>query len=661
MRTSNVERRTSNVEVKTRQTPSSLRRSTFDVRRSTLVFQSSLLFLLTILTYLPSITNGFIWDDPAYVVNNPTLKTADGLWLIWTDPTATPQYYPMVHTTFWVESQLWGTDHATGFHVDNILLHAIAAVLLWRALATLEIPAAFLAAAIFAVHPVMVESVTWVTERKNVLSIVFYLLAFHAYWQSGLMRPPVAPGVHPGLFSNRWYLVSIALFLFALLSKTVTCSLPAAILLIIWWKRGRLTKQDIKPLIPMLILGLALSSLTSHLEHTRVGARGPDFDWSPMDRCLIAGHAICFYAQKIVWPHPLMFMYPRWDLHADRAMQLIYPGIVMLVVAGLWFTRRWIGRGPIVAVLFFIGTLFPALGFVNVYPMRYSFVADHFQYLASIGLITLIAVGLMRVSKYTAIILLPLTWITWHQQHNYKNARTLWEATIAQNETCWMAHVNLASAISSENKTGKPSDAAMAQSQRALELAPNEADTQWEMGVAMAQRKRWAEAADRFKKATECDDGCAPAWSSLARLLWDHFDTPAAQADAVDDAQKAISINPNQSDPHFVLGCYDELRGDWKNAIQEFNQTLKIDAKDYSAHSHLGNCLLQTGDPGDAAGEYMRVLEHDPKDLPALTNLGNANLMAGRVPQAIECFQKALAINPNWKPAADSLKRIAHQ
>ncbi len=656
MRTSNVERRTSNVEVKTRTISSLLQSSTFDVRRSTFAFQCSFLCLLTILTYLPSMTNGFIWDDPAYVVDNPTLKSAEGLWSIWTDPTATPQYYPMVHTTFWVESQLWGTEHAAGFHVDNILLHAIAAVLLWRALELLEIPGAFLAAAIFAVHPVMVESVAWVTERKNVLSIVFYLLAFHAYWRSGLMQRPVAPDVHPGLVSNRWYLSSLVFFLLALLSKTVTCSLPAAILLIIWWKRGNLTWRDVKPLVQMLIVGLALSSLTSHLEHTRVGARGPDFAWSAMDRCLIAGHAICFYALKIVWPHPLMFMYPKWDLHAP--LQWIYPMVVLVIVAMLWFARRWIGRGPVVAALFFIGTLVPALGFVNVYPMRYSFVADHFQYLASIGLITLFAVGLTRISKFTAVILLPLVWITWHQQSNYKDAKTLWENTIAQNETCWMAHINLAGAISSENKTGRPSEAALAQSERALELAPNEADTQWDMGFAMAERKQWVEAADRFRKATDCDAGCAPAWSSLSRLLWDHFDTPAAQAEAIDAAHKAIELNANQADPHFVMGCYAELRGDWAGAIREFNQTLTIDPKDYSAHSHLGNCLLQTGSTGEAAGEYMKVLEHNPRDLAALTNLGNANLIAGRTQQAVDCYQKAIAIDPNRKPATDALKRL---
>ena len=172
------------------------------------------LFLLAVLTFVPSMTNGFIWDDPAYVIDNQTLKSADGLWRIWTEPQSVPQYYPMVHTTFWLEARLWGTDRAPGYHIDNILLHALAVVLLWRALRAIDLPWPWLAAAIFAVHPVMVESVTWVTERKNVLSIVFYLLAFHAYCQSGRMNQSMASAdTGSKQRQKRWYLFSLLLFL----------------------------------------------------------------------------------------------------------------------------------------------------------------------------------------------------------------------------------------------------------------------------------------------------------------------------------------------------------------------------------------------------------------------------------------------------------------
>jgi tetratricopeptide (TPR) repeat protein len=606
------------------------------------------LFVLTAVTYIPSMTNGFIWDDPQYVVDNPQLKTVDGLWRIWTDTAATPQYYPMVHSTFWIEAHLWGTHNAMGFHIDNILLHALAALLLWQALVILDIPAAFLAAAIFAVHPVMVESVTWVTERKNVLSIVFYLLAFLAYGRSGLIdRLPA---------KRWWYTGAILFFLFALLSKTVTCSLPAAILLIIWWKRGGLSWKDVEPLLPMLVFGLVLSSITSHLEQSQVGAKGPDFQWSPVDRCLIAGHAVCFYAFKIIWPHPLIFMYPRWDLHTDRAVQFIYPSIVILVVATLWFTRKKIGRGPLVAVLFLIGTLVPALGFVNVYPMRYSFVADHFQYLASIGLIVLIAAAFYRLSRFSVVVCLPLAWITWHQQYIYKDAKTLWENTIAQNPTCWMAHINLATELRGENHP----DAAAVQIACALQLAPNEADPHYEYGRNLAWQSKWPQAISQFRQAIQCDPDREQIWGLLSAALWDHSGTPQGQAQAVDDARHALSLK-DVGEAHYVLARFAELRGDLPAAIDEYKKALLDDDENYLWHQNLGNCLLETGHPGEAAGEYQRVLGHDRKNAVAWTNLGYAYLSAGRAPtEAARCFQNALALDPNLKLARQGLSRTQH-
>jgi tetratricopeptide (TPR) repeat protein len=611
------------------------------------------LFVLTVATYIPSMLNGFIWDDPQYVVDNPTLKSAEGLWSIWTDPWATPQYYPMVHSTFWVEAQIWGTQNAAGFHVDNILLHALAVVLLWRLLASFEIPCAWLAAAIFAVHPVMVESVSWVTERKNVLSIVFYLMAFRAYRKSGGFGQAERSQHSP----RYWYFASLGLFLLALWSKTVTCSLPAAILLVLWWKRGRITWADIKPLIPMFAIGLLLSAFTGHLERTHVGARGPDFNWSIIDRGLIAGHAICFYALKLVWPHPLIFMYPKWDLHAPGGSQFIYPAIAFIVPITLLLLRRLIGRGPLAAVLFFIGTLTPALGFVNVYPMRYSFVADHFQYLASIGLITLFAAAFAKLKRrlqFTpALSLVPLIWLTVRQQLIYKDQETLWNNTIAQNPACWMAHINLAGVYQRAGRL----DEAMNQSELALKTAPNEADTQYDMGVAMAFRKNWEQAEQRFRNAVQIDPQCSYAWSDLSLVLWQHIGTPEAQAEAVQAANTAIEINPHLSSAHFVRGCYAELRNDLKAAIDEYHQALTIDPDNIPAHSNLGRCLLNTGDPADAAGEYLKVLAHNKNDPATLTNLGNAVLMAGHPREAAGYFQQALAVDPGWKAAREGLDR----
>ncbi len=222
---------------------------------------------ISLVAYIPIVHGGFIWDDPDYVINNGTLRTLRGLWNIWAHPSTLPQYYPLVHTTFWVEFHLWALK-PIGYHVDNVILHVIGALLLWRVLRTIELPGAWLAAAIWAVHPVNVESVAWITERKNVLSGVFYFASALVYLR-GMERPGWG-------FAKGGYWLSLVLFIAALFSKSVSCSLPAALLLVIWWKRGRVRWNDLVPVAPMFVLGAAMAFWTAHLESTHVGAAAPN-------------------------------------------------------------------------------------------------------------------------------------------------------------------------------------------------------------------------------------------------------------------------------------------------------------------------------------------------------------------------------------------------
>jgi Flp pilus assembly protein TadD len=667
-----------------------------------------LLFLLTCVVYAREPFNGFIWDDPSYVVDNPTLQTPGGLWYAWFDPGATPQYYPAVHTTFWVEARLWGTHHAAGYHVDNVLLHAAAAVLLWRALIAIGVPWPWLAAAVFAVHPVMVESVAWVTERKNVLSIAFYLLAFHAYRRTGLLRLGDAPARRP----RRWYLAALLLFLLALFSKTVTCSLPAAILLVIYYRRGRITRADVTPLLPFFALGLGLSAVTAHLERTHVGANGPDFDWiTPADRILIAGRAAWFYAGKVAWPARLIFMYPRWSIDPRRWWQWTYPAGVAAAVIGLWLARRRLGRGPLVAVLFFLGTLVPALGFVNVYPMRYSWVADHFQYLAAIGLIVLaVAVldGLARRSleiendhegtkgdtKYTkvesdrlatdtglssdvvtfvsrfvpswspsragtaarpilaAIVLVPLSVLTWRQQGIYHDVETLWRDTIARNPGSWMAHANLAHVLRDRHED----DAEWAEMLTALRLNPNVSDTHYDFGYALSKRGQWPAATAEFRRATVLGPTVAPAWSTLSRVLWEHGTGPADATAAVAAARRAVALNPDMTDANGVLSDHATATGDAAGAIRFADREAAADPENPVAHARLGGALARAGRPADAAGEFYRAVTLNPSDAGSWTNLGYCGLRLGRPVDAAAAFRRALAIDPSLAAARAGLQ-----
>jgi hypothetical protein len=393
------------------------------------------LLVATLAAYYPVWFGGYIWDDSAHLTA-PALRSAGGLWRIWFDLGARQQYYPVTHSAFWLMHRLWG-EQAIGYHLVNIGLHATSAFLLMLLLRRLAVPGALLAAVIFALHPVHVESVAWISELKNTLSGVLYLLAALAYLSFDTTRRP------------RYYCSSFALFALALLSKTVAATLPAALLVVMWWKRGRLGWADVKPLAPMVALGIAAGLGTAWVERTYIGAEGVEFELSLVERCLIAGRAVWFYAGKLVWPSPLMFMYPRWEIDTAALWQYLYPLGAVAVVYAFWVLRRW-SRAPLAAALLFGGTLVPALGFVDVYPFRFSFVADHFQYLASLAPLTLIAAAIMtqweqrsrRVAAGRPLLFLafgiPLGVMTWHQTGNYVDAETLYRATLSKNPSCWM-------------------------------------------------------------------------------------------------------------------------------------------------------------------------------------------------------------------------------
>ncbi len=332
-----------------------------------------------LLVYQPAWHGGFIWDDDAHVTK-PELRSWQGLYRIWFDVRATTQYYPLLHSAFWIEHRLWG-DATLGYHLVNLLLHAAAAVMVALILRRLAVPGAYLAAAIFALHPVHVESVAWITEQKNTLSAVFYLGAMLVYLHFDQTRK----------IALYWW--ALGLFLLAILSKTVTATLPGALLVIFWWQRGRLSwKRDVLPLTPLFLLGAGGGMVTAWWELQVNHCVGPEFQFTPVERLLIASRAVWFHLWKLCWPTKLTFFYPRWQIDSGAWWQYLFPLGLTALLVGLWSIRRRT-RAPLAALLFFGGTLFPVLGFFNLYTFRYSLIANHYQYLASLGAITLAAAG----------------------------------------------------------------------------------------------------------------------------------------------------------------------------------------------------------------------------------------------------------------------------
>ncbi len=451
---------------------------------------------MVLASYAWTLQADFIWDDDAYVTKNATLESLDGLRRIWFEIGAVPQYYPLVHTSFWIERHLWGLD-PLGYHAVNILLHAAGALLVWRLLLRLEVPGAWLGAALFAVHPVEVESVAWITERKNVLSLPLALLSMLTYLRFAPVNE-TSEGDAAAASAGRGTRYTLALLLFtaAALSKTVVVTLPAVLLVILWWKRGRVTIRDIAPLTPFFAIGLIFGLVTVWMEKHFVGAVGEEWSLTPFERVLLAGRVPWFYAAKLVWPYPLAFFYPRFAIDEHVWWQYLFPLAALLVVGALWFARKRLGRGPLAAVLIFVGVLTPALGFFDVYPFRFSFVADHFQYHAGIALLALaaaaLAPALARLDRQrhgaqalgVTLLLLVLGVLTFCQTFVYYDLETLYADTIVKNPTSWTAYANLSMHYIT---VGRKTEA-YALAERAVELAPRRFLDQRQPGGAVAGR-----------------------------------------------------------------------------------------------------------------------------------------------------------------------------
>jgi Tfp pilus assembly protein PilF len=607
------------------------------------VWRSGLIVLLVILAYLPARRNGFIWDDDSYVTENPTLHDLGGLQRIWFEVGAVPQYYPMVHTMFWLEYHLWGLN-PLGYHLINVLLHAAAAILLWQVLRRLQIRGAWLAAVIFALHPVEVESVSWITERKNVLSAVFYFAAALAYFRFVAWAEPGGQNRH----RCYWYWGALVLFLAALLSKTVACSLPAALLLVCWWKKGRVQWGDILPLLPFFVLGAGLGLLTAGMEKYHVGAQGADWSLTFADRCLIAGRALWFYAGKLTWPSHLTFIYPRWEIDPAVWWQWLFPVAALGVVAGLWLARRRMGNGPLVAVLFFAGTLGPALGFVNVYPMRYSFVADHFQYLAGISLITLCAAGLARIPRvFPAALVVLLGTLTWQQTGIYRNLEVLWRDTLAKNPDCWLAHNNLGIYLYHEGHI----EEAMEHYHKAIQINPNRFETFYSLGVALAAQGRLDEAIENFRKAIQINPNYPYALNDLGNA----FATKGQWDEAIENFRKAVQINPNFSRALNNLGVALTAQGQLDEAIENFRKAIQINPNSSGTLNNLGRALAAEGQFDEAIQNYRQAIQVDPNRPETFYRLGLTLGQSGRTREAVDSYQAALRLNPNFAAALNDL------
>ena len=444
-------------------------------------------------------------------------------------------------------------------------------MLVLKILRFLRIPGAELAAIIFALHPVNVETVAWIAERKNTLSGVFGLAATLCYLKFDESRTTERRPTGRGY---RNYALAIGLFLLGLLSKTAIVTLPLAWLVIFWWKRGAISwRRDVVPLIPFFFLSAVAGLMTRWVEYVNIGYKARILDFSLLDRCLIAGRAFWFQLGNLLWPSNLMFVYPRWEINAGVWWQYLFPLAVLGLLGILWSLRRW-SRAPLAGVLIYIFLLLPSLGFLNIYFFVYSFVADHWQYLACLGIITPCASGIVLLAGHfkrwqgwlepgvTLLVAGTLFLLTSHQSRMYSDIETLYRTTIARNPGCWMAHVNL--------------------------------------GNILYKANRIPEAMDLFKQALRNQ----PRRSTLQP--GQRVGPKGRTSEAIDEYKQALRINPDYAEAHNNLGNALLLTGRTSEAIDEYEQALRIDPDYAKAHNNLGNALVQTGRASEAIDHYKR-------------------------------------------------------
>ena len=635
-------------------------------------FWALLLITFVFIAYAQVFRADFIWDDESHLTRNPCVIGPLGLKEIWT--TAQAVYYPLVLTTFWTLHKFVGLNPFP-YHLLNILFHAVSAVLLWRILQLLTIRGAWLGAALWALHPVMVQSVAWITELKNTQSCLFYLFAILWFlkWENRRKGAAFHLERFTGGRSLGPFILSLFFFILATLSKPSVVMLPLVLALCIWWTQGKIHWRDMWGLTPFALVSGLAAAWTIWEQKFHAHAIGPDWAQTFPERLIIAGKAIWFYLGKLMWPQPLIFIYPRWDVDSSQVAAYLPLLAAIAGLVALWFIHAKWGRALFFAAAYYVVSLFPVLGFFSVFFFRYSFVSDHFQYLASMGPLALAGAVIATVIgrlfetppelpsdrdalKHLAnnfassrgkgvfsislcgVLLVSLGFLTWRQTEEYHNLFDLYTATLKKNPGCWMAHYNLGIVLSKQAEA----DQAIDHYRRAVALRPDYAEAHYNLGRLLVEQGQLDDAIAHYERAAAINPADAEAQNNLGVTLFGIGRTD----DAIARYHTALEIRPDYAEASCNLASALIAKGDLDGAIAQYGACLIAKPDQEEARYNLASALLRRGRNDEAIIQFQEVLQMHPQNADAHANLGNAWLANGRMREAMAEYAKALQISP---------------
>lgn len=529
------------------------------------------LIALAAAAHYPSLNGGFLWDDYMLIVGNALIHSPTGLYDFWFTTNA-HDYFPMTYTLWWLEWRLWaGSEHPMGYHVINLALHALGSVLLWRVLLRLRAPAAALAAALFAVHPVTVASVAWISEGKNTLSFVLAMTAFLSYLRFEDER------------RRRWYITAIVAFLLALLAKSSVVMLPVMILLCALWRRRQITWRDIRLTAPLFALSAVLGMVTVWFQYGRdIGTLTMPAQGAASR---IAGVAwiVWFYLYKAFAPVGLCYIYPRWQIDPANIVAWIPLAALAAALILCWRHRRGWGWSSGLALGGFVLALAPVLGLIRTYFMTYTLVADHWQYLALPVVTATVAAaaarlaashpGTARGAAVAAVALFAA--LTWQRSNVFAGEQSVWQDTVDKNPGAWVAYNNLGAILARQGKL----DRAAEHFRRVIDLRDDHLNARTNLGKVLQQQGRPDQAVQWHEQALELDPDSLRARINLADSLL----ALRREQQAIEHYRIALKLQPNLTNAHqgiarahYRLGERRSDAGDHQGAMQHWRRALHV-------------------------------------------------------------------------------------